>query len=398
MADVAGIAGAAGGPQPLGGVTVVDLSRVLAGPFCTLVLADLGARVIKVERPGTGDDARQMGPFIDGQSAYFASVNRGKESIALDLAVAEDRVVFEALLGRADVLVENFRPGVLDRLGYGWKILAARWPRLILASVSGFGQTGPYAERPAYDMVAQAMGGIMSITGHPGGEPARVGSSIGDLAAALFCAIGIISALFARESTGRGCQVDVSMLDSQVALLENAIVRYQASAVTPGPLGARHPSITPFGVYRAGEGTRLVIAAGNDEMFDRLCRALGRPELAASGDPRFATNELRCRHWVALESEIEATLSARPATEWLELLGAAGVPCAPVNDVAAVVEDAQVLFRRMVVTLAGGAIPGLKTAGNPIKLSGVDDPAVRVGAPELDGDRATILGQLDGDH
>jgi CoA:oxalate CoA-transferase len=385
---------------PLSGITVVDLSRVLAGPYCTMVLADLGARVIKVERPGSGDDARQMGPFIDGTSAYFASINRGKESIALDLLVPADRSIFEGLLDGADVLVENFRPGVLGRLGYGWEKVAVRWPGLVLASVSGFGQTGPYSDRPSYDMVAQAMGGIMSITGDPGGEPVRVGSSIGDLAAALFCAVGVVSALFERQVSGVARHVDVSMLDSQVALLENAIVRFGASGVVPGPLGARHPSITPFGVFRAGAGTRLVIAAGNDEIFGRLCQVLDLPLLA--GDARFATNELRCQFEGDLESVLESALAARPADEWLVVLEAARVPCSPINDVAAVLADPQVAARRMVVTLDDpapgppgtvglGGLAGLRVAGNPIKLSGVADPVVRPGAPALDADRESIL-------
>ncbi len=400
---------------PLSGITVVDLSRVLAGPYCTMVLADLGARVIKVERPG-GDDARQMGPFVDGTSAYFASVNRGKESIVLDLLVPSDRSVFEALLDGADVLVENFRPGVLERLGYGWEKVAVRWPGLVLASVSGFGQTGPYADRPSYDMVAQAMGGMMSITGERGGEPVRVGSSIGDLAAALFCAIGVVSALFERRVSGVARHVDVSMLDSQVALLENAIVRYGASGVVPGPLGARHPSITPFGVFRAASGTRLVIAAGNDEIFGRLCRVLELADVALDG--RFSTNESRCRHEMELEALLEAALATRSADEWLVVFEEARVPCSPINDVAAVLADPQVLARRMVITLddsglgpssgsgagSGAGAPGsaglglgsagLRVAGNPIKLSGVDDPAIRPGAPALDADRDSLLAEF----
>ncbi|MDQ1393089.1 MAG: CoA:oxalate CoA-transferase [Acidimicrobiaceae bacterium] len=422
---------------PLSGITVVDLSRVLAGPYCTMMLADLGARVIKVERPD-GDDARQMGPFIDGTSAYFASVNRGKESIVLDLLVPSDRSVFEALLDGADVLVENFRPGVLERLGYGWEKVAVRWPGLVLASVSGFGQTGPYSDRPSYDMVAQAMGGIMSITGPPGGDPVRVGSSIGDLAAALFCAVGVVSALFERRVSGVARHVDVSMLDSQVALLENAIVRYGASGVVPGPLGARHPSITPFGVFRAASGTRLVIAAGNDEIFGRLCRVLELADVAR--DERFSTNESRCLHEMELEGLLEAALAARPADEWLVVFEKARVPCSPINDVAAVLADPQVAARRMIITLddsgspgagspgspgspgagsgsssgspgaespgspgaespgspdsGSAAIAGLRVAGNPIKLSGVEDPTTRPGAPGLDADRDTILAEL----
>ena len=385
--EAAGVAGGSIPEGPLAGVTVIDLTRVLAGPYCTMILADLGARVIKVERPVSGDDARQMGPFIDGQSAYFASINRGKSSIALDLSGDADRQLFERLLATADVVVENFRPGVLARMGYDWPSLHARWPSLILASVSGFGQTGPYADRPAYDMVAQAMGGIMSITGHPGGEPARVGSSIGDLAAALFCAVGVVSALYERSRTGMARNVDVSMLDCQVALLENAIARYQADGIVPGPLGGRHPSIAPFGVFSAAAGTRLVIAAGNDSIFARLCQALD----LQFPDPRFATNDLRCQHVDALTSVLEDALGDRPAAEWLAVLGAAEVPCSPVNDVAAVIADPQVSARHMVVSLAGGTLPGLKVAGNPVKLGGVPDPVVRPGAPALDNDRATIL-------
>ena len=231
---------------PLSGLLVVDLTRVLAGPFCTMMLADLGARVIKVEAPGTGDDARRIGPFVGGVSAYFLSLNRGKESLALDLKSAADRSLFERLLARADVLAENFRPGVMQRLGYGWETLEARYPRLVMASISGFGQTGPYAQRPSYDVIAQAMGGVMSLTGHPGTGPTRVGTSTGDITAGLFAAIGILAALAARQRSGRGARVDVSMLDAQVATLENAIARYFASGEVPGPLGSRHPSIAPF--------------------------------------------------------------------------------------------------------------------------------------------------------
>ncbi len=346
--------------SPLTGITVVDLSRVLAGPYCTMVLADLGARVIKVERPGSGDDARHMGPFMDGHSAYFASVNRGKESIALDLADSSDRAVFERLLDGADVLVENFRPGVLDRLGYGWEKASSRWPHLVLASVSGFGQTGPYSGRPSYDMVAQAMGGVMSITGPAGGEPVRVGSSMGDLAAALFCAIGVVSALFERQTTGRARHLDVSMLDCQVALLENAMVRFAATGVVPGPLGGRHPSITPFGVYRAGASSQLVIAAGNDEIFGRLCRSLGLSG-GLSGGVASGSTDLRpttcaARTPAELEGVLEAALAARPASEWLEVLAADQVPCSPINDVAAVLADPQVAARHMVVDLVGGGV------------------------------------------
>src|SRR5262245_7021179 len=357
-----------------------------------MVLADLGARVVKVERPGTGDDARHIGPFIDGGSAYFASINRGKESIALALDDDADRRVLEALLDRADVLVENFRPGVMDRLGYGWETARTRWPRLVYASVSGFGQTGPYATWPAYDMVVQAMGGVMSITGPEGGDPTRVGTSVGDITAGLFAAIGIVSALRERDTRddGAGQRVDVGMLDCQVAILENALARFAATGVAPRPLGARHPSITPFGAFRARDG-HLVIAAGNDRLFRRLCDVLGVPALAR--DERFTTNPLRGEHEPDLRAAIEAALAARPVEEWLEVLRAADLPCAPINDVAAVVDDPQVRARNMLVALDDPSMP-ISVSGNPVKLSAHADPPARPGAPALDRDGAAIRAWL----
>ncbi|MBW2667035.1 MAG: CoA transferase [Deltaproteobacteria bacterium] len=380
-------------PGPLAGLLVVDLTRVLAGPFCTMVLADLGARVIKVEAPG-GDDARRIGPFVDGESAYFTSLNRGKQSIALDLKDGADRSVFEKLLARADVLCENFRPGVMERLGYGWEALAQRHPRLVLASTSGFGQTGPYAGRPAYDIVVQAMGGVMSLTGHPGGPPTRVGSSLGDITAGLFTAVGIQAALLERERSGKGRRVDVSMLDAQVATLENAIARYAATGEVPGPMGSRHPSIAPFEALATAHG-HIVIAAGNDALFAVLCETLERAELAR--DPRFASNELRRSNAAELSDLLEEALAVRPADAWIERLLEAGVPCGPLNDVAAVVADPQVAARNMVVTapLAGGG--RLEMAGNPVKISGFVDPPTRDAAPALDADRVAIVAELERD-
>jgi CoA:oxalate CoA-transferase len=376
---------------PLSGILVLDLTRVLAGPYCTLLLLDLGARVIKVEPP-SGDDARQIGPFLGGRSAYFLSLNRGKESIALDLKEASDRAIFERLLGRADVLVENFRPGVMERLGYGFEALHARLPRLVYAATSGFGRTGPEAGRPAYDIVVQAMGGLMSLTGHPGGPPTRVGTSIGDIAAGLFTALGIQAALLARREDGQGRLVDVAMLDAQVAILENAIARYAATGEVPGPLGSRHPSIAPFEAFASRDGF-LVIAAGNDLLFERLCRALARPELAR--DPRFASNESRTRNADALKRELEAALAARTSAEWSARLEAAGIPCGPVQDVAQVLSHPQLRARNMVVTTRHPSAGEIPLAGNPVKLSGFEDPPTRPPAPELDEGRARILAELD---
>ena len=374
---------------PLAGVTVVDLTRVLAGPYCTMVLADLGARVIKVESPGGGDDARAIGPYVDGKSAYFTSLNRGKESIALDLKEDTGRAIFEGLLGRADVLVENFRPGAMARLGYDWQALRGRYDRLIYAAVSGFGQTGPYAGRPAYDMVVQAMGGLMGLTGHPGGAPVRVGSAVGDITAGLFAAIAINAALVQRAATGRGTFIDVAMLDAQVAILENAIARYTATGEVPGPIGARHPSIAPFAAFATNDG-HIVIAAGNNKLFATLCRALGRPDLPDK--PLFADNVLRTEHHAALTDELEAALAGATSAHWLATLEAAGVPCGPINSIAQVVADPQVAARNMVLGVDGAG--PLKAAGNPMKMTGLAEPARLPPAPDLDADRAAILAEL----
>lgn len=376
---------------PLSGVTVIDMTRVLAGPYCTLVLRDLGARVIKVEPPG-GDDARGFGPFIEDRSAYFLSLNRGKESIALDLKRPADRRVFDALLDRADVLVENYRAGTLEKLGYDWEGLSARWPRLVYAAVSGFGHSGPYAGRAAYDMVVQGMGGIMSVTGWPGGEPTRVGTSVGDITAGLFTAIGICASLKDRERTGCGAKVDVGMLDCQIAILENAIARFAVSGQAPGPLGARHPSITPFESYRTADG-HVIVAAGNDKLFAKLAEALGRPEWAE--DARFRDNQARTTHVEALKAEMEAVLTGASTEHWLTELERAGVPCGPINDVAQALADPQVRARNMVVEMLDpGLAEPLIMAGNPIKSSAYPDPATRPAAPALDADRAALLAEL----
>ncbi|MBL27390.1 MAG: carnitine dehydratase [Rhodospirillaceae bacterium] len=378
------------GQGPLTGIVVLDLTRVLAGPYCTMLLADLGARVIKIE-PKTGDDSRQYGPWVNGRSAYFMSLNRGKESIALDLKNDSDRAVFEALLPQADVLVENYRPGTMTKLGYGWETLKERFPRLIYAASSGFGQTGPYARRPAYDLVVQGMGGIMSLTGHPGGPPTRVGTSVGDITAGLFTAIGINAALVERSRTGKGQMVDVAMLDCQLAILENAVARYFATGKAPAPTGARHPAIAPFEPFATSDG-HVVIAAGNDALFRRACETLGMPELA--DDPMFATNDARFENVLALKARFEALLQGQTTDHWLALLEEAGIPCGPLNDVAQALNMEQTKARNMVVDIAGEEAGGLRTAGNPIKLSGHADPDFRGRAPDLDADRERILQAL----
>jgi CoA:oxalate CoA-transferase len=380
-------------PGPLSGITVLDLTRVLAGPFCTLTLADLGARVIKIEHPD-GDMARQLGPMLDGGvSGYALSVNRGKEGLALDLKREADVAIFHRLLARADVLVENYRAGVMERLGLGWEALHARHPRLIYAATSGFGHTGPYAGYAAFDLVAQAMGGVMSLTGHPGNPPTRVGVSIGDIAAALYTTIGITSALVHRANTGSGMKVDVAMLDCQVAISENAIVRHFAGE-TPGPIGARHPTSAPFDAFPTQDG-HMVIASADDAGYRRLCATLARPELA--DDPRFANVRLRVANHEALKDELSKVLAARPTVEWVETLRAAGLPCGPINTIADVVADPQVAARNMIVEVDDPRAGTVKLFGCPIKMSAFDDPHVRATAPAVDGDRARILAELAGD-
>lgn len=369
-------------PGPFGGLLIVDLTRVLAGPFCTMMLADLGARVIKVENPAGGDDSRQFEPFFDKRSAYFLSLNRGKESIALDLKKPDDAAVMRRMLCKADVLVENYRPGTLDRLGFGYDRLVQENPRLIFASVSGFGQTGPWRHKPAYDMIVQAQGGLMSITGQPDGPPTKAGTSIGDITGGLFTALGIASALYHREKTGLGMRVDVSMLDGQIAILEHAIMRYAALGQVSRPIGNKHPSINPFGSYTTADRP-IVIAVGNDSLFAKMCYAIARTELIA--DPRFAKNPQRVKNADELQVIIENVLTQKPAAHWIAMLEEAGVPCCLINNVKDAVEHPQVQARNMIVSANG-----LRIAGNPVKLSAFPDPPTRTPAPDLDADGERI--------
>ncbi len=295
---------------PLTGLLVADFSRVLAGPFATMMLADLGARVVKVEHPRSGDDSRSYGPFVDGRSVYFARVNRGKQSVALDLKDPDDLAVARRLVARADVLVENYRPGVMARLGLGPQELLAAHPGLVYCSVSGFGHTGPWSQRPAYDAVVQAMSGIMAITGQAGGEPVKPGVPIADLSAGLYAYGGITAALLGRARTGRGTHLDVAMYDATTSLLESPALSYLSTGVEPGPLGNGHFSIAPFDTFACAD-RQIVVCAANDALFGALARALGRPELL--DDPRYADNALRHRHRAALTADLEAVLGTEPA-------------------------------------------------------------------------------------
>lgn len=371
---------------PLAGFVVLDLTRVLAGPYCTMILGDLGATVIKVEQPGAGDDSRGFLPFINGESAFFSSVNRGKKSIALDLKLPADRAIVDRLLAKADVLVENFRPGVLDKLGYGWSVLERTHPSLVLASISGFGQTGPYRNKGAYDPVVVAMGGLMSLTGFPGMPPARPGTSIGDMAAALFAANGIQASLLQRSRTGMGCAVDVAMLECQVALLENAIARTLANGFSPGPLGARHPGSAPYDAFAASDGY-IVITAGADNLFRAFSEVLGRPELTS--DPRFIDRQSRVANEAVLKEIVEASLRQGSVADWLARCDSKGIPAGPVNDVAAMMRDPQIQSRGIIAEIGGST--GHMAAVTPILMSTLAYPATLPPAPKLDEHRDEIL-------
>ncbi len=377
--------------KPLEGVRVLDLTRVLAGPFCTMMLSDLGAQIIKVEVPGSGDDSRAFGPFKNGQSLYFLNVNRGKESIAIDLKNEGGKALLLELAKSCDVIVENFRPGTMEKLGLGWDVLKRANPRLIYAAVSGFGHTGPDSTRPAYDILVQAMGGVMSITGWPDSPPTRVGLSMGDITAAVFGATGVVSALYHREHTGLGQKVDVAMLDCQLAILENALVRYQVDGKSPGALGTRHPTITPFQAFRASDAW-FVVAVGNDALWKTFCAAVERPDLFA--DVRFATNGDRTKHYVELIPELERLFDKKPAGEWLALLEKAGVPAAPVNTIEKVMQDRQLAARNMFVTVEDNAAGTITIPGNPIKMESIEESPTRPPAPALGEHTESVLKSL----
>ncbi len=373
---------------PLKNLLVVDLTRVLVGPYCTMILSDLGARVIKIEAPEIGDDSRKFGPFVKDYSAYFMSLNRGKESIALNLKNEDDKNIFDKILSKADILVENFKPGTLDKWGFGWKDVSKKYPKLIYASASGFGQTGPLKELPAYDMVVQGMGGLMSVTGHPNSEPTRVGTSIGDITAGLFTAIGINAALYDRQKTGKGAFIDVSMLDCQIAILENAIARYLSKNEIPGPMGSRHPSIAPFEAFKTKD-SYIIIAAGNDKLFAKLCEVLKIPETI--NDKRFNSNSLRCENMDQLKEIFEKKLSSKSTNEWVKEMEELKIPCGPIFNIKQAVENPQIKDRNMIVKSYHKIIGEFKSAGNPIKMSTYKDEETRGDIPDLDEHREKII-------
>jgi CoA:oxalate CoA-transferase len=352
----------------LEGIRVLDLSRVLAGPYCTMILGDFGADVVKIEPPGTGDDSRAFGPFVGKESAYFMSLNRNKRSITLNLKDNKARELFKQMVSNADVVVENYRPGTMGKFGLGYEELKAINPRIIYAACSGFGHTGipQWVQAPAYDVIVQGMGGVMSITGQEGGEPTRVGASIGDITAGLFTAVGVMGALFHRAITGMGQKVDVSMLDCQVAILENAIARYLTSGLVPAPIGNRHPSITPFEAFKTKDGY-IIIAVGNDKLWKTFCDLIQRSDLVT--DERFATNAKRTENQKQLKVVLTEVFAGKTTDEWIGLLEQVGIPCGPINTVDQIIHHPQIQARNMIVENIHPVAGSVKMAGVPVKFS-----------------------------
>lgn len=380
---------------PLDGLTVLDLSRVLSGPYCTMQLADMGARVIKIEHPDRGDDTRAWGPPWVGaddarESSYFLSINRNKESVALDFKTTDGRAILERLIARADILVENFRPGTLARMGLDYATLSQKHPRLIYASISGFGQTGPRRAEAGYDAMVQAEGGLMSITGVPGAPPVRLGVAIADIAAGMFTMQGILLALIARGTTGRGQHIDISMFDATTALLTYQAQRTLVTGTAPTRLGNRHASIAPYDTFAASDGT-LVLAVGNDDQWQRFCRVAALDTAAA--DPRFHTNDSRVQHYDILQPIVATAIGAAPLVTWLTRLREAGVPVGAVRPIDAVLDDAQTAAREMVAPVTHATAGPLRVLGVPIKLSETPG-AVRTAPPVLGQHTASMLDEL----
>jgi len=373
---------------PLSGITIVDMTRVMSGPYATMLLSELGARVIKVEEPGKGDDSRAYGPFVQGRPCYFNSINRNKESIALDLRDDGDRSILDSLLARADVLVENFRPGVLARLGYGWDELHTRLPRLVYASVSGYGHTGPDSSKPGYDMVMQGLTGMMSITGEAGGEPCRTGISIADVGTGIFTAVAINAALLHRERTGESTRIDMAMFDCMLSLLETPITRYLMTGEIAMRIGSLHPSIMPFEAFETKDG-HITLACGNDKLFRQFCAAIHREDLA--GHPDYATNVRRVENRPALRAEIGKGLAKATSAQWIARLEPLGIPLGPINDVSQALAHPQVEARNMLVETQDPVLGPLRVVGNPFKMSAFPDSQTRKLAPELDEDRARLV-------
>jgi len=378
--------------KALSDITILDLTRVLAGPYCTMMLADFGANVIKIEVPEKGDDTRSFGPLKNGSSMYYANVNRNKKGVTLNLKAEEGKKIFLEMVKKADVVVENYRPGVMDKLGLGYDVLKEANDQIIYGAVSGFGCYGPYSQRPGYDIIAQATGGLMSITGEAGGHPLRVGNAMGDVLGGMNLTIGILTALHARTLTGHGQRVDVSLVDSVVSSLETGTQRYFASGKQPELMGNRYASAYPYDSFQAKDGL-FVIGCGNDKLYNLLCaKVLKREDLMT--DPRFDTNINRCENHAALKPEIEKWTKGHTIDEAVELILAAGVPAAPINDLSRVTTDKHIAeAREMFVDLPHPVIGDMRVNGNPVKL--LETKAViSHPAPELGQDNEDVYGAM----
>jgi crotonobetainyl-CoA:carnitine CoA-transferase CaiB-like acyl-CoA transferase len=372
------------------GIRVLDLSRVLAGPYCTMLLADMGADVIKLEMPGKGDDSREFPPFREGESLYYVNLNRGKRSITLNLKHPEGKRVFLELVRHCDVLLENFRPGTMERLGLGYETLRDVNPRLVYASISGFGQTGPYRSRPGYDIIGQAMGGLMSITGWPDSPPTRAGTAIGDILSALFCCIGILAALQVRERTGRGQMVDVALVDSVFASLENIPQKVYVDGEVPARIGNRYEFVYPYDSFEASDGW-VIIGIANDAIWGRFVEATGLKELAL--DERFTTNPKRVENHGVLKPLIQGWVSTKEVGEVVSFLTKRGVPACPIYNLKEASEDPQMVERGMTVELDQPGLGRVRLLGNPVKMSETR-PLPRGPAPKLGGDNISVFGEL----
>jgi len=366
----------------LSDVVVIDLSRVLAGPYCTMILGDLGATVIKVEQPGKGDETRYFGPpFIAGESAYYLGLNRNKLSVLIDFSTPEGKQRLLNLVSIATVLVENFRPGTLERQGLGYEALRAINPGLIYCSISGYGQTGPYASRPGYDFVAQGESGLMSVTGEIDGEPQRVGSPVGDVSAGMYASMSILAALRVRDRSGKGQYIDISLLETTMSMLANVASNYLISGEEAPRLGNGHPNIVPYQAFRTKDGY-IIVSCGNDRLYQALCHLLGREDLAA--DPRFATNPQRVRNREELVPVLQEEFRQRETGEWLPELRVAGIPCGPINTVSQSYNDPHIQARGFVWECEHPTAGTIKLSGSPIHLS--ETPARLYKAPPLLGE------------
>ncbi len=377
---------------PLEGIRVLDLTWVLSGPFSTMVLSDLGAEVIKIERPRVGDIARGNGPYVDGVSTYFVSLNRGKKSIVINLAIPAGKELFLRLVKRADIVVENFVPRTMKKLGLDYEILKKHNPGIIYAACSGFGQTGPYAGKPALDIIVQAVGGIISTTGEPGRPPVKPGVSLGDITAGLFMSVGILAALQERHHSGQGQMIDISMLDCQLALLENAYVRYFATGELPLPLGTRHPVYTPFQIFPTQDSYIAVAAMGGaQDQWPIFCTVIGRLDII--DDTRFKTGWSRTQHYDILEPIFNSAMKTRTTAEWLKEFDAVSIACGPVNNIAQAAADPQISARNMFINVRHSSHGDFKVVNSPIKLSRTP-PEVEKGAPELGEDTEKVLKEI----